>query len=47
MLSTLIHQSPKTDSKHIVSDDKPDCNTWSDTSQNMIMKSVQSPVKVK
>ena len=34
---------PKTDSRHIVSDDKPDCVMRSDTPSNMIMKSDQNP----
>ena len=39
-------KSPKADSLHIVSDGKLDCAMRSDTLQNMIIKSGQSPTKV-
>ena len=43
--STSIQQSPKTDSRHLVSDSKPDSAIKSDTPWNMAMKSGQSPTK--
>ena len=43
----LYSRAKNTDSRHIVSDGKPDCVTRSDTSWNMIIKSSQSPQEVK
>ena len=40
-----IQQSPKTDSRHIMSDCKLDCAIKSDTPWNMIMKSGQIPTE--
>ena len=43
MQGTPIQQSPKTNSRHNVSDGKPDCAMGSDIPHNMTMKSDQSP----
>ena len=46
MQSTPNQQSPKSDSRHIVSDGKQDCGMRSDTHWNMIMMSGKSPAKI-